>query len=98
MIPPTRSPTMRRRAVLKLSAMTAAALALPSLSEATLVPPIYLDSVVALGFSAPGLKDNVPVARTWHTTGTGFFYGHLATDDPDPAKRLYSTFLVTAKH
>jgi hypothetical protein len=34
----------------------------------------------------------------WVTFGTGFFYGALAHDDPDPAKRLYETYLVTAKH
>jgi S1-C subfamily serine protease len=89
---------MHRRQFAGLSAIAAVVSMFPSRSEATLVPPIYLDCVVALGFAGPGLKENVLVARTWHTTGTGFFYGHLTTDDPDPAKRLYSTYLVTAKH
>lgn len=71
---------------------------LPSSSNATLVPPFYLDCVAAIGYSGPGLQNNILVDHMWHTSGTGFFYGHLVEDDPDPAKRLYAVYLVTAKH
>ena len=63
------------------------------------VPPLFFDSVVAIGFRGPGVQNGVPVASMWHTIGTGFFYGQLAkTDQSDPDKHLYSTYLVTAKH
>jgi hypothetical protein len=87
-----------RRNVLRLPAVAVAAALVPSQSNATLVPPSYLDCVVALGFSGPGLQNNLPVPHAWHTIGTGFFYGRLIEDNPDPGKRLYSTYLVTAKH
>jgi hypothetical protein len=66
--------------------------------SATLVPPGFLNCVVALGYNGPGIQNGSPVPHMWHTTGTGFFYGHLFRDDVDPAKKLYSAFLVTAKH
>ena len=57
-----------------------------------------MNCVAAIGYRAPGVLNNVPVAEMWHTSGTGFFYGKLIYDDPDQSKRLYSTYLVTAKH
>lgn len=89
---------MRRRALLAfpLSATLAASLPI-SQSSAALVPPGFLNCVVALGFSVPTLQ-NGAMAQMWHTVGTGFFYGYLIRDDPDILKRLYNVFLVTAKH
>ncbi len=67
-------------------------------AHAALVPAYFLDCVVALGFSGPGVNNGVPVMKMWHTIGTGFFYGYLRADAPDVLKRLYSCYLVTAKH
>ena len=66
--------------------------------HAAQIPPFFINSVVALGgeraVSVPGLPDRIE----WQTAGTGFFYGYRIQDDPDPAKRKYETYLVTAKH
>jgi hypothetical protein len=67
-------------------------------SVAALIPPFFVNCVVALGFVGPGVENQIQVARMWHTIGTGFFYGKLLKDDPDITKRMYSVFLVTAKH
>ena len=39
-----------------------------------------------------------PCAMQWQTEGTGFLYGYLVQGDPDPQKRLYEVYLVTARH
>jgi hypothetical protein len=70
-------------------------------SDAALIPPFYIDCVVALGGMQPVLENGSPVnpARSqWVTEGTGFFYGYLVSNDPDPQKRKYEVYLVTAKH
>jgi Trypsin-like peptidase domain len=89
---------MRRRAILTFALSATLAASLPtSQISAALVPPGFLNCVVALGFSVPTLQNGAMV-QMWHTVGTGFFYGYLTTDDPDILKRLYNVHLVTAKH
>jgi len=82
-----------------ISAICAAALAFAAFAvvaaKASLIPPLYLDHVVALGTIQP---IGQPPHLAWVTEGTGFFYGALIKDDPEPAKRLYQIFLVTARH
>jgi hypothetical protein len=34
----------------------------------------------------------------WATAGSGFFYGFLAVNDPDPAQRQYQLYIMTNKH
>ncbi len=82
----------------KVSLLLWAAIFLPILAYAALVPPFFINSVVALG----GMQTVNDVGQSprleWRTVGTGFFYGHLSQDDPDPLKRKYEIYLVTAKH
>jgi S1-C subfamily serine protease len=69
--------------------------------DAALIPSFFIDSVVALGVMQPVFENENPVTPArfqWFTEGTGFFYGYLVSDDPDPAKRKYELYLVTAKH
>lgn len=67
-------------------------------AKAALLPPFMMDSVVALGailnVNPPGQPPNIQ----WVTLGTGFFYGYKIKDDPDPKKRQYAIYLVTAGH
>jgi S1-C subfamily serine protease len=73
-------------------------------SRAALVPPGFLDCVVALGETLSEFDPRNPTAKTaapqkvWFTEGTGFFYGYLTAGDLDPAKRTYEVYLVTAGH
>jgi hypothetical protein len=56
-----------------------------------LIPPFFIDSVVALGAAiAEGEKFK------WATTGTGFFYG--AVQNPEIQPNTYQVFLVTCRH
>lgn len=90
---------MNRRGVLALSVAASAFWLAPArTARGAVIPPFFLDCVVALGFFGPETQNGVLVPDVWHTIGTGFFYGHLETNDADPAKRQYSTYLVTAKH
>jgi len=82
----------------RLAAAIAFVLSLPVAAHATLVPPGFINSVVALGAMVPVLEVGVPPHLEWRTAGTGFFYAYLIQDDPDPAKRKYEVYLVTAKH
>jgi hypothetical protein len=82
----------------RLAAAIACVLALPVAAHATLVPPFFINSVVALGAMQAVVEVGVPPHLEWRTAGTGFFYAYLTEDDPDPAKRKYDTFLVAAKH
>lgn len=70
--------------------------ALPA--DAALIPPFMIDSVAAIGLnrnvSPPGQLPKLE----WFTVGTGFFYGRKVKDDPDPLKRKYILYLVTAAH
>ena len=66
---------------------------------ASLVPPFFINSVVALGAmhtSAPTRGAAAP--RLADSRYPGFFYAYLFRDDPDPSKRKYEAFLVTANH
>lgn len=54
-----------------------------------LLPPFFLDAVVALGIG------DDPAKRNW--IGTGFLYGALVKKS-DPNNKSYSVFLVTNKH
>jgi hypothetical protein len=73
-------------------------------ARAALVPTPFLDCVVALGETLSESDPRNPTAQTpapqkvWFTEGTGFFYGFLAENDPDQARRKYETYLVTARH
>jgi hypothetical protein len=89
---------MKRRSALTLPFYIAAFPAFPRRARAALIPPSFLDCVVALGFSGPGNQNGVPVPQMLHTIGTGFYYGYLFKDDPDIAKREYAIYLVTARH
>lgn len=70
--------------------------ALPA--EAALIPPFMINSVVAIGVKRPVPVPGQPPKLEWFTVGTGFFYGHKVKDDPDPTKRQYTIYLVTAAH
>ena len=63
-----------------------------------LVPPYFVNAVVALGgdqsVQDPDGKGHV----RWVTEGTGFLYGYLVQNDSDLAKRQYAVFLITAGH
>lgn len=61
---------------------------------AALIPPFFIDSVVALGVfvNRPGEPDN------WVAVATGFFYGVPADAETDPAKRQYRIYLVSNRH
>jgi hypothetical protein len=67
-------------------------------AEAALIPPFFSDVVVALGVDQIVVEPGQAPQQKWVTEGTGFFYGVRADNEPDAAKRLYSVFLVTAKH
>jgi hypothetical protein len=74
--------------------------AIPQQSIAAQVPPAFINSVVAIGGIVLNAvaPDGRVLTTKWGTIGTGFFYGHLMTGDPDPLKRRYNVYLVTAKH
>lgn len=55
-----------------------------------LLPPFYLDSVVALGVGHDATK------RRW--IGTGFIFGNLVAGGGTPDKKKYNLWLVTNKH
>src|SRR5579863_1743531 len=63
-------------------------------TQAALLPPSFINSVVAIGHNEP--NPNGP--PTWVTEASGFLYGYLVQDDPDPAKRRYEIYLITSRH
>jgi hypothetical protein len=67
-------------------------------AHAALIPPLFINSVVALGSMQAVSSAALPHHTEWQTVGTGFFYAYLVRDDTDPAKRVYDIYLVTAKH
>jgi Trypsin-like peptidase domain len=70
-----------------------------SSTDAAQIPPGFLSSVVALGTTSPSSPGpGQPQATEWRTEGTGFFYGSLVIDNPDPKQRQYQVVLVTARH
>jgi len=57
----------------------------------SLLPPFFLNTVVALGVGEDQTK------RQW--IGTGFLFGKIINpSEPDDAKRQYSIWLITNKH
>jgi len=66
--------------------------------RAALLPPWALNTVVALGGDQCVPQPTGPSQCTWATEGTAFAYGYLIANDPDPLKRRYRVFLVTARH
>jgi|ERR1039458_1700267 hypothetical protein len=87
---------MQRSRVLSLSL---GLIGLPLFANASLLPPGLLDAVVAVGTDVPVPPTaDTPSHVEWYTTGTGFFYGQMIKPDPDPKKRQYRVFLVTARH
>jgi hypothetical protein len=67
-------------------------------ANAAQIPNQYMDAVVAIGLQTQIQDPNGREETKWVTEGTGFFYGVVVHDDPNPAKRLYETYLVTARH
>ena len=55
-----------------------------------LLPPNYLDCVVAIGIGKPAAE------RQW--IGTGFFYGLDSGEADDEGNKFYTVFLVSNKH
>jgi len=68
-------------------------LATAVISHAARIPPSWLNAVVAIGH-----KEASPQGPVWVTEASGFFYGYLVRDDPDPAKRGYEVYLITNRH
>jgi hypothetical protein len=91
--------TTRRKLLRFCMCVGPLALFTSAITLAAEIPPRYINSVVALGSIAPVLTPGEPSPHPkWVTEGTGFFYGSLAKDDPDPAKKRYEVYLVTARH
>ena len=94
-----RSKTPRKYSLLWFFAFT---FYLPLVAHTAQLPPQFLNFVVALGSHVQKRElrevEKKPPEFEWRTEGTGFFYGHLAVDDPESQKRRYQPFLVTAKH
>lgn len=67
-------------------------------AKAALLPPYMVNSVVALGTMVNVNPPGQPANFQWVTLGTGFFYGYKVKDDPDPKKKEYAIYLVTAGH
>ena len=65
------------------------------LLTAAQIPPFFIDSVVALGryeVRVPGQP------AEWTAEASGFLYGFAADTETDPAKHMYSVYLVTNRH
>jgi len=67
-------------------------------TQAALLPPYFVSSVVALGSVQTITEPGKPPIGKWVTEGTGFLYGYLVGPDPDIQKRRYAVFLITAGH
>jgi hypothetical protein len=63
-------------------------------ASAALLPPSFITSVVAIGHNERGQDGSL----RWVTEGSGFFYGFLVVNDPDPAKRQYQLYVMTNRH
>jgi len=82
----------------RLLMLSVAMLTLAGIVRAATIPPFFINSVVALGAMQLVSEPGKPPHMQWVTEGTGFFYGYLAKDDPDPTKKQYEVYLATAKH
>jgi S1-C subfamily serine protease len=65
-----------------------------TIARAALLPPSFVSSVVAIGHN----ERTQDGSTRWVTDGSGFFYGFLAVNDPDPSKRLYHLYVMTNRH
>jgi S1-C subfamily serine protease len=65
--------------------------------QATLVPPFFIDSVVAIGHKEPipGPSPGSPQVK-WVPEASGFLYGNFASKQGDQS--LYEIYLVTNRH
>jgi len=63
--------------------------------QADQIPPFFVDTVAALGRIEVKVAGQPP---EWTTEASGFLYGYLVRDDPEPAKRAYEIYLVTNRH
>ncbi len=59
------------------------------------IPPFFIDTVAALGRTEVKAAGQNP---EWITEASGFLYGYLIKDDPEPTKRSYEIYLVTNRH
>lgn len=64
--------------------------------QGSLLPPSFVNAVAALGHTETNQAS--PNYGQWVTEASGFFYGYLVQDDPDPAKRQYEVYLITNRH
>ncbi len=85
-----------------LSAALIVTASMCSSAKAALIPPEYLDCVVAIGTTVNQSINNpdgsMRTEQVWATEGTGFLYSYLVHDDVDASKKLYRIYLVTAAH
>jgi hypothetical protein len=70
----------------------------PVSAGAAEIPPEYPNAVVALGSMKPFFVPGQPCSMQWTTEGTGFLYGYLVQNDPNPKNRKYEVYLVTNRH
>src|ERR1017187_2132703 len=69
-----------------------------------LIPPYYLDCVVAIGRNTPVMVNGAPVFENgavklqWEPIASGFLYGDPTGAKNDQGKPLYRVFLVTNRH
>jgi hypothetical protein len=86
-------------AFVRFVAVAALYMVVSSQSQAALLPPYFVSSVIALGsVQTVVVEPGKPPVTKWVTEGTGFFFGYLVQPDADPLKRRYAVFLVTAGH
>lgn len=52
------------------------------------IPPFFIDTVAALGRTEVKAAGQNP---EWITEASGFLYGYLIKDDPEPTKRSYES-------
>jgi S1-C subfamily serine protease len=71
-------------------------LAFACTTYASLLPPSFVNAVAALGHTETNRVS--PNYGQWVTEASGFFYGYLVQDDPDPTKRQYEVYLITNRH
>ena len=92
-------PSARLARICVSAIMVSGSAAIPA-ARAALLPPGFLDCVVALGeiLPQPPTAPGVAPGQAWVTEGTGFLYGYLSENDPDATKRKYEIYLVTAGH
>src|SRR5438552_202675 len=66
-----------------------------SMSRAAQIPPLFVDSVVALG----RLEVRVPGQQPeWIAEASGFLYGEPVDNETDQTKHQYNVYLITNRH